>query len=376
MIKIEMQRVVQKNKNFYVMVADPRLVVELLPKVEPGVSQDTQRPWLVKKVKEISTYVAGKLKISDGYRALGIIPNNPILVINHPLEVKKEVVQVKGEKKETYYLMIPHTDEEKRNYEGSLEALDGQHRLRAFDAEFRDPNFLDQTPYNMVFSVFEDLSDNERKEIFMITNEKQDKVSTNLIRLLKKALNLLNVEEEKVFDITEGLNKQPFSVLKGRIMFGSDKVSKGYKDNQLSKIIKNSGTIDSFETYKIEDDESKVKIISNYLKAWEEIFNVSYQVPEKDTLTKISGLRYVLYLFPSVFEVIMKKQKPATKDNLREIIQKISTATGVEDVFENPSTALAFRGEGATVKLAKDHGKVLLTFINSENNDFDPTEGI
>ncbi|TYS51149.1 DGQHR domain-containing protein [Bacillus infantis] len=380
MIKIPLQKVVQKGKTFYVMVADPRTIVGLLPKVEAGSSQETQRPWLKKKVIEISSYVAGKLKIDANYRALGLIPNNPILVINHPLEIKKETVEVKNgditEEKDMYYIMIPTELEDGSIYEGSIDALDGQHRLRSFDPEFRDPKFSDHTPYQMIFSVFDDLSKNERKEIFMITNEKQDKVSTNLIRLLKKALGLLNEEEEKVFDITEGINVEPFSVLKGRIMFGSDKVLKGYKDTQLSKILSRSGTIDSFETYGIDNTEKKVKVISNYLKAWEEIFDVSYQDPGKDTLTKISGVRYVLYLFPSIFEILMKNQKPATKDNFKEIILKLPQATGIDNVFENPNTSLAFRGEGATVKLSKDHGKDLLTHINSENTNFDPTDGI
>ncbi|MEW4329178.1 DGQHR domain-containing protein [Rossellomorea marisflavi] len=380
MIKIYLEKVNQKGKTFFVMVADPRLIVRLLPNIEAGTSQEAQRPWLKKKVQEISTYVAGKVKIHDNFRALGLIPNNPILVINHPLEIKKEILEIKNgdqlEGKEMYYIMIPTELEEGSIYEGAIDALDGQHRLRAFDAEFRDPLFSDQTPYQMVFSVFDDLSINQRKEIFMITNEKQDKVSTNLIRLLKKALGLLNEEEERVFEITEGLNMEPFSVLKGRVMFGSDKVTKGYKDTQLSKILSKSGTIDSFETYNIADTEKKVKVISNYLKAWEEAHSVSYQEPDKDTLTKISGLRYVLYLFPTIFEALMKKENLATKDNFREIILKLPQATNIENVFENQNTSLAFRGEGATVKLAKDHGKDLLAHINGENTTFDPTAGI
>ena len=381
MKKVYLDKVMQKGKTFYVLVADPRLIVRMLPEVQPGVSQETQRPWLVKKVKDISAYVAGKLKINDEFRALGLIPNNPILVLNNRLEIQKEVVEVDyGEKKakETrYYFMIPSTEEEFSNYKGTVEALDGQHRLRAFDPEFMDPKFKDDTKYEMIFSLFDDLSINERKEIFMITNEKQDKVSTNLIRLLKKALGLLDEDEEKVFGITEGLHQEPFSVLQGRIIFGSEKIPKGYKDNQLSKIIKKSGTIKSLETNQIEDLEKRVKIISNYLKAWEDVFNVSYQEPEKDTLTKISGLRYVMYLFPDIFNILVdKEKKSATKDNFKKIIFKLAEAIGYENVFEDPNTSLAFRGEGATVKLAKGHGEELLTFVNSENTYFDPTEGI
>lgn len=377
MKKVYLTKVCQKDKVFYSMVEDPRLIVELLPEVAAGETQEAQRPWVLKKVKEISSYVAGKVKMSEGYRALGIIPNNPILAIKHPLIINEEIVLLKDGTEEIeekrYFILIPETDAERQRYEGSIEAIDGQHRLRAFDKEHRDPLFSDNTEYNMVFSLFDHLSTNERKEIFMITNEKQDKVSTNLIRLLKKALGLLG-EEEKVFNLIDSLNSEHYSVLYHRVMIGSEKISKGYKENQLSKIIVKSGSFDVLQRYGGNDTEKMTRMLTNYLKSWEEIYEVSFQNPDKETITKISGLRYIIYLFPEVMELIVKQQKNATKENFKDLVSKLSAATRVENVFVD--AALAFRGEGATVKLAKDHSKDLSNFMLSQNHQFDPTIGI
>lgn len=377
MKKVYLTKVTQKTKDFYAMVEDPRLIVELLPDVEAGASQEAQRPWSKKKVQEISAYVSGKFQLSDKTKALGIIPNNPILVLNDAIEVKKETVKIdegNGERsEERYYILLPETTEEKEKYKGSIEAIDGQHRLRAFSSDHRDVLMSDRMVYNMVFSVFENLSMNERKEIFMITNEKQDKVSTNLIRLLKKALGLLG-EEEKVFDIINSLNIEPFSVLYKRITVGSEKVTKGYAESQLSKILRKSGTIDKIEIFAGNDITKTTKLITNYLKGWERVYNVSFQNPGKETLTKISGLRYAFYLFPEIMEILVKDQKPATIDNFEDIIRELPAATNISNVFENSN--LAFRGEGATVKLAKEHAKALSTYLRNKSVAFDPTSGI
>lgn len=380
MKKVYLTKVVQKNKEFYAMVEDPRLIVKLLPDIKAGESQEAQRPWNLKKVKEITNYVAGRVKMSKSYKALGIIPNNPILAIKSPLKVENEKINIEVDgiiKEEVrYYLLIPENESEREKYKGCIEAIDGQHRLIAFREEYRDPLFSDDIKYSMVFSIFENLSIDERKEVFMITNEKQDKVSTNLIRLLKRALGLLG-DGKKSFDIVDKLNKEPYSVLNNRIMFGSEKIAKGYKENQLSKIIEKSGTLDTLEKYIADNNiDTMTKIISNYLKAWEDVYKVSFQSPQKDTITKISGLRYILFLFPEIMDSLVNNKKIATKENFEDIISKISVAIKIDNVFENEATALAFRGEGATIKLSKSHSKLLATYILSESSRFDPTKGI
>lgn len=379
MKKIYLDKVEQKGKVFFAMIADPRLIVELLPDIDAGETQEAQRPWSLKKVKEIASYVAGKVKMNGGHRTLGIIPNNPILAIKSPLKVEQEEinVEVNGVMKSEirFYILIPEDGKELEKYKGCIEVIDGQHRLRAFAKDQRDVLFSDKTTYNMVFTVFGDLSINERKEIFMITNEKQDKVPTNLIRLLKRALGLLG-DEEKTFDLVNSLNNEPFSVLHGRIMFGSEKIAKGYKENQFSKVLEKSGALDTLERYGKNNVDTMTRLLSNYLEAWEEVYAVSFQSPDKDTITKISGVRYIIYLFKEVMELLVKCKKSASVENFKEIIEKIPSATNIENVFENEATTLAFRGEGATIKLAKNHAKLLGEYVLSESAQFDVTIGM
>lgn len=383
MKKIYLRQVNQKNKSFFEMISDPRDIVRLLPKVEPGEVQESQRPWIKKKVQEISDYVAGKADKDTGTRALGLIPNTPILDIKDPLKVESEKVTVidtegQSSKENLFFIQFPETDEEFKQYAETINALDGQHRIRAFHSDFRDISLRDDIPYDMIFSVFENLSLKERKEIFMFTNEKQDKVPANIIRLLKKALGLLTEDEEEVFLYSQTLNEQPYSILNNRIMFGGERIPKGYKDTQLSKILKKSSTIKSLDVaLPTVDIEAKVKVISNYLKAWEEVYSYSFQSPNKETMTKISGLRYILYLFPTIWELLLQDKKPAKPEEFKRFITKLPEATGTYNVFTDKSTNLSFRGEGATVKLAQTHSDLLKHYmLNLDTNNFDPTIGI
>lgn len=383
MKKVIVRPVVQKTKRFFVMIADPRDIVQILPEVDAGEAQESQRPWIKKKVQEISDYVSGKPDKDTGTRALGLIPNAPIIDIQEPLKVEMEEIKVqdlngKTVEQKRYFIQIPETEDEFKRYAGKINALDGQHRIRAFAENFRGISFNDDIKYDMVFSVFENLSLKERKEIFMFTNEKQDKVPNNIIRLLKKALGLLTEDEEEVFKYSEALNEQPFSVLNNRIMFGADRIAKGYKDNQISKILKKSGTIKAIDaSITTNEIEKRVKVISNYLKAWEEVYDLSFLNPGKETMTKISGLRYILYLFPTIFEILLQDKKIASPSEFKKIIEVLPEATQTLNIFTDESTILAFRGEGATIKLAQNHAEILKHYVLNEKTDnFDPTSGI
>lgn len=369
MRSIELYPVRQKNVTFYTMIDDPRKVVRLFKRVKEKEVQEAQRPWSLKKVKEIAAFVAGRLKMSESYRATGLLPNAPILNVADKLEIKTNEVTGRT------YLLFPETEEEFAEYQNCIEAIDGQHRLLAFAADLRDPLLSDSTTYQMIFSVFDRLSVNEKKELFMITNEKQTKVDNNLLRLLKKALNLLG-DNEAVFDLVEQMDKEDFSPLKGRIMIGAESITKGYKEGQLSKILLGSGAFDKLNKLTDGDQELMCKVLSNYLKAWEEVYHVTFRLPGKETLTKISGLRYILYLLPDILDILGQQGQVASVENLCRLIENIPAATEVENVFEDEQLSLAFRGEGATVKLAKDHGKELYLYTQQTSETFNPTAGL
>jgi len=390
MKKIIVNKICQKNIVFYSMIADPRLIAKIRRKYTAGEQQDVQRPWIPKKVEEISEYVDGKAEI-ETKKSLGIIPNTPILNIKKDLRVQKERITVieNGIKtdRDQYYVLLPETDDEISKYENQLEIIDGQHRIIAFDTNYIAPSLTDSTVYEMNFSLFDNLSDNERKEIFMVTNDKQKPVEQNLLRYIKRSLGLLKDEDIERYDLLYAINQESSSPLYHRIVFGSDNtIKKGYKEAQLSKIFANYGVqkfydasvIPSYATPE-EAREAFIKILSNYLEAWEEASNVSFHDPASDTITKISGLRYLLCIFPEICNKLMNSHEKLYKENFLKVINIFPDALELENVkciFCDDSAvdadteslmerSLAFRGEGATIALAKKDIQKVITYDNN-----------
>ena len=368
MKKIYVTPVNQKNHIFYTMVADPREIVPVMKRTESDVVQESQRPWSKGKVQEIVEYVMGRLTLDkQKYNVNGLIPNAPIVNLIGKFEILHD-------DNDTPYILFPETEEELKAYAASLEVIDGQHRLLAFAPDLRDPLFSDDTPYEMIFSVFYKLTEEEKKESFMVTNEKQTKIENNLLRLMRKALSLLGNNEE-YFDLACKMNTEEISPLKGRIMVGASKVKKGYKEGQFSKILESTDAYSRLETEHFDSISSKCKLLSTYLKAWETVYKVSYQNPSDSTLTKISGIRYVMYLLPAIFDILKGNKTKPTEKSFKDIIQMLPLATGIPDVFTDPATSLAFRGGGATVKLAKEHSTMLIRYATATKPDFDLSEG-
>ena len=369
MKRYNLTKIHQNGKDFYALVADPRIIVRLLPQYNAGETQEIQRPWEEKRVREIAKYVAGKFSDNDGKKSSGLIPNAPILNAKSKIILEEDT---KGP-----YVMLPETESEIGDYSETIEAIDGQHRIRAFMSDYLDVDFANTTLYEMCFTLFFQLSTNEKKEIFMITNEKQLKVSNNLLRMYKRELNLLG--DEGVFDLVCELNTQDYSPLQKRIMIGSEKIAKGYQESQISKILNKSNVYNKI-SYKDKDSsvklESMAKLISLYLKAWEREYAVSFQDPGKDTITKISGLRYIIYLFNDVLDILAQRKVKPSVDEFRKIIGMLPDATAIDNVFTNEVTSLSFRSESATVELVKIHGNQLKAYEQANGSNYDMFEGL
>lgn len=368
MRKIILTPVHQKETMFWSMVANPRKIAAVMKRATAAEVQENQRPWSLNKVKEIARFVTGWMRVgATSHKAMGLLPNAPIISLAERLKIERD------EETDTYYVMFPETAEELKQYIGSIEVIDGQHRILAFAEDLRDPDFSDDMRYEMIFSVFGPLSKEEKKELFMVTNEKQTKVESNLLRLIKKQLHLLD-DDERLFDLVARLNTDDYSPLKGRIMIGSEVIQKGYKEIQLSKILDKSGVYEKLSKDTGENELKMCKGLSLYLRAWETVYELSYKNPGKETLTKISGLRYVLYMLPDMLDILKDQNKLATQEAFEDLIRKLPAATQVDDVFKNEETSLAFRGEGATVKLAKEHGKALVAYTRANNSTASPTD--
>lgn len=365
MKKIDLIKCVQKHKNFYMAKIDPRDVIKLVDVPEKDTDQKIQRPWKEKRVKEISKYCAGNLNISDDKEkkkkyAKGIIPNCPILNILPPLEIK--------DKNNYYYLNFPETEEEFNSCFKKIQILDGQHRSIAFLDEYISEDFKDSEVYEMGYIIFDSLTLEEKREIFMISNDKQEKVESNVLRQIKKWLGLLSEHEEQIYLLIERLNSEDISPLKGRIIIGGKKVKKGIKLVQLSKILRMSKT---FDILKSVDSDKQIIPICNYFKAWEKIYSGMFNNP-RHTLGKISGFRYVLYLFPDIFEILKEKGKSMTTENIEPLLQDLLNYKLPLDFFEDEETRLVFRAETSTIAQARMHGSELKKLCLKKDEVYNP----
>jgi DGQHR domain-containing protein len=355
----------QKGIPFYSLLYDPREIIKVVDIPDSGVQQDNQRPWKEKKVKEISKYVAGNYKLSDikDKRAIGIIPNSPIINLKEKLEIKEDSMGS--------YLLFPESEEEFLNIFGCFEILDGQHRLIAFSKEYIDHSFKNSEKYDMNFIIFNKLTLDEKRELFMVCNDKQEKVESNLLRQFKKWLHLISDEEYDLYQILDRLNSEDSSPLKGRIIMGGEKITGGLKANQIVKILKNSKVYDTLKA--APDVNAQFKSLTNYLNAWNEIYSGALKTHRK-TLGKISGYRYMLYMFDYIFRITKEKNKKFTKDDIKEIINEFYQLKNGMDMFKDSNVSNGFKGETGTVNLAKKHGNELYEYMLKNTDVFNPLD--
>ncbi|PKF90059.1 hypothetical protein CW306_00535 [Bacillus sp. BA3] len=369
MKKVKLLRMRQKDHQFFLLSYDPRKLIKLVDVPESGEVQENQRPWMENRVKDIAKYVAGLANLDfskgekDKKKAKGILPNCPILNVTGHIKIINEG----GEN----YILLPETEEEYVQCIGSIEILDGQHRLISFDERYMLPSFKDNEVYEMGYVVFQHLTTTEKREIFVVANEKQEKVEKNVLRQIMKWLGLLSEEDEILYALIEKLNIETISPLSGRISIGGRKVKNGFKLTQLQKILKGSGT---YEKLKLLSVEKQLKAISYYLKAWENTYTNMFNNP-KHTLGKISGLRYIMYLFPYVSDILEKKRiKTSTQEVEKILVVLYSTKLGSSFFNDENDEKMAFRAETATIALARNHGEFLQDQILNAEQIFNPND--
>ena len=123
-------------------------------------------------------------------------------------------------------------------------------------------------------------------------------------------------------------------------------------------------------------DSQMVQIISEYLSGWEKRYQLEFSKPRQDTMTKISGLRYILLLMPTFVDIAFNGQHKFNSDFVVDTIMDLEATKNVnpmdgETVFS--VSVLSFRGEGATIQQAEDDGKALKAYASSKQTEgFNP----
>lgn len=352
MEKIYLQKIEQHNLVSYVGKIDPRNLIKVAAKIGIGEVQDAQRPLSAKRVKEIAKYVENK----------GILPNT-LTIATKDTRFEVQLDLVTG----FYYIEFPSDVAEFVNYEDAIDVLDGQHRLYSFLEEHRQ--ISDNDKYEIGFTLYICPTLNERRQIFISCNEKQEKVSGNLLMWFKERLQMLSNEEKQLFDIVSKLNVE--YPLKGRIIMSAEKVSNGIKAKELMNIIKQAKICNLIVDDKLISVELVVKLITIYLRAWENVVGFKFAAPlKKDgAAVKQAGLRYMLLLLPTLWYRAIDLKRKFDEEFVKETLnQFISTQVGVlkNEFFTCDENKFKFRDRSVTEQFATDSIEKIKT-MNSGN---------
>ncbi|MDY5391152.1 DGQHR domain-containing protein [Cloacibacillus porcorum] len=373
MKKVYLEKIQQRNTIFYTGKYDAKKLSKMADDIEVGETQEAQRPLEKRHLQEIAEYVANA-------KSEGLLPGSVMLATKKErLKIQNETVTIERKDEHTkktvtlYYIEMPDSIHELEQYKGSIEIIDGQHRLFAFRDEYRSPDFKDDIVYELTFSVFEYPDLHTRRMLFMVTNEKQKAVSGNLLLYLREKLHLLSSDEKEYYPLIGLLNTEEQSPLKGRIIMGAERIVKGYKAKELIKILKKSMPETINAGGNPLDDRGKLKVLSIYLEGWEIYYHLSFRKPGKDTMTKISGLRYILLLFCVFWQHALEARKQFNQEYIRFVIKELHCLLGLteeQSVFDESNN---FRGESATIKLAERTGESLKNHLtNLTNKNFNP----
>ena len=339
-----------------------------LPEIFRSTVLKDQRPLERKHIEEIAEHV----------EAQGLLPTSVIVGTK-----TKDKLMIESEKSvsgnDLYFMMIPETEQELKDYENTIDISDGQHRIFAFSDIYKKEGLKDTDIYEVPVTFYITPQLRTRQNLFYTTNAKQKSVSPNLLLWLRDRLKLLSKPEEKYLPLVRLLNSENVSPLKGRIILSAEKISKGYKAKELVKIFNKAKITETGITIVRNIDDNKVvQILSTYLSGWEHYYQLDFQHPKKDTMTKISGLRYIMLLFSTFTEIAVTSKRKFDEAFVMEMIQELEEAKSVDTL--NGETlftvdALSFRGEGATVKLAENDGNILKSFMaNKQTLGFNPFE--
>jgi len=361
-MEIEVKKYIQKNKEIYVFITQPEYILKFVN--ISNISDDDsnfQRPFNQGRVNEIKNYILGKDKLykkgKDIY-AKGYIPN--AIVLN--LSQKYKII----EKDNKLYIKFPDKKNEMQ-FEKSIDIIDGQHRLLAFDNECKKA--LNNYEYEMCFVAFIDLNPDEKKEVFMVLNERQKTVDKNILLRHKKLLNLLLDEDEARYDIIIRLNNEKDSPFNNKIIIAGENVKYGLKITQLDEVLYSAQVIDKLLNAKNQITETNYKLLKNYFIAWKNIFaNIWFK--NNNTLTKIAGIRLICFIFPYIYDILESK-KDFTVKSYQPLIEEIKK-TYFNDNFDIKGTKYFqnFQERSGIVSLAKKIGKELKENHSKKDEDF------
>lgn len=352
----------QHNLKRYVGKVAAKDLVRLATKVEMQAEQEAQRPINPKRLEDISKYVCG-----DGTLSTSIV----IGTTNDNLMV----YPVKDNVEDLYYMEFPETDEEFALYKDSFDIMDGQHRLFSFLPEFL--KLSDDDIFEITFEMYIKPTTREKRIIFKNTNEKQEKVASNLLMWFREKLGMLSGKEQTYHPVVVLLNSESCSPLKGRIIMGAEKVTGGFKAQQVITIFDKADIIGVAGGQL--DDDKMLQLVSAYLSGWEDAVGAKIVDRDKDLgpFSKIAGIRFMILMLPAFYDQAVNEKEKFSRTYVSKKIKALFGNEGMEprDIFDKNSDYIKglgnnpFAGETPITILAKDW---IAKLKNSAADDFDP----
>ena len=253
--------------------------------------------------------------------------------------------------------------------------MDGQHRLFSF---LEDRIKIDSSiDYDLMFNMYITPTLRTRRLIFKNTNEKQKSVASNLLLWFRKQLNMLSDKEKNYHTVVELLNSEAGSPLKSKIIMGAERVSGGFKAEQIINILSKSKI--KFLGGQDLSDEKMYRLICEYISGWEEAVGV--KIIEKDRnaapFSKISGFRFMVLMLPTFFDKAMSEKQTINKRYIDECIRKVASVEGITayDIFNTNGEYIRnlgtnpFSAETPTTIYAEEWSNRLK---NQTSDNFDP----
>lgn len=363
MKRIYLQKINQKGNECYIGKVDPRKLIRIVEQVEMGETQEAQRPLNAKRVKEIANYIASDDSIS--HIGGGILPNTLTLATKDCSFEVKTADDIPG----IYYIEFPETEDEIKKYINTILVMDGQHRLHSFR---KDVCLLpDNVEYEIGFTLYIHPDLAQQRTIFITCNEKQEKVNNNLLMWFRSKLEMLNSDEKKFYNLVSKLNEN--TPLKGHIIMSAEKIKLGVKASEIMKVL-DKAKIDALsQGNNILNDDNKAKAISVYLMAWEKVVGFSFSKPSSKSgaAVKMSGLRFMLILLPSIWRKAIQSKQKFTVDYVKDILARLISSFGVRayEFFTCESNKTYFTERTNTEKFAEI---AISKIAEIDSEDFNP----
>ncbi len=155
------------------------------------------------------------------------------------------------------------------------------------------------------------------------------------------------------------------------IVMAGEKIKYGLKAKQIDEILERSKMINRLSDSKGQISDTKYTLLLNYFNAWKDSFNKVW-FKDNNTLTKISGFRFICFLFPSIYDILTIDRK----NDFRLLTIKKIIAEVKNDYFNDEFNIKktdhfqSFQEKSGTIKLAENIGKQMHEQHKDKQEDF------